>query len=153
MIPSLSVFLLIWLLLFLDRRRFRMRFILESCIGTFYFVFVLLFCLIIYMLIASFIKMRSLKKSTGAIENSRFDTEQERFWLYVCLFVFTYLIWFVEYYTLSLYSYEAEYVGDVIKILSATLISCKLLFKPKVKFFLKEKYSFFRNDSVISQDI
>lgn len=50
-------------------------------------------------------------------------------------------------FSLSLYSYESEFVGNLLKNFSATLIAHQLLFKPKVKTLLKEKYSSFKNEN------
>ncbi|KAG5681670.1 hypothetical protein PVAND_011084 [Polypedilum vanderplanki] len=112
-------------------------------------LFVLTFFLDILTLIASVFYLLILKKSLRANDDSRFDMEKERFWLYMKLFAIMTIIWSVEMKLTTMYnSYESEIIADIIKCFSAGLSAFVLIWTSQVYSLVLGKYRTIKNLNV-----
>jgi hypothetical protein len=102
----------------------------------------------IFALVASFYFLVTLTRSTTLSENTRFDVERERFWMYIKLFAIIFIVWFVEISSFFMDSSNELYlISDVIKCFSSGILAFSLISMSQVR-----RLVFKRNSGVKDND-
>lgn len=96
----------------------------------------------------TYICIRKIGRAPDSSSNTKFQLEQERFHLYIRLFVVLSTMWAVEF--LSETSrfhggYSLKIFADAIKIISSAIIAQSLLVNPKVRTLFVKKYISLKN--------
>jgi G protein-coupled receptor Mth (Methuselah protein) len=111
------------------------------------FTFILTCAMNILALIAAFYYLIALTRSTTLSENTRFDLERERFWMYIKLFAIITVSWFVELWSGMMWnSYESFVISDVIKCYSAGIAAFILIWTPRVHTLVFKRCSGMKDD-------